>query len=195
LFRDQSSFLLAWKLIFDSFEDASLRIKSSHIEQIRNSDLVAQTLLPTIFSLLGVGGQASEKRFDIGCWQVDEFVMESQSLCLFLEWSQRQVKSVLTRFSLLYIASVYDPEEPSGLSVLAAYLYYKGLIHVPVRTDRHLVGRITSSRREADLFPSPLFTVAAPILVARVQGSTALNGRCLVSQSISFSLQALPCPY
>lgn len=120
----QSTYLLAWELVFDFFEDASLRMKSSYVEQLRNAGLIGLAFLPNVFSILDVA-ETSTRPFDLGPWAVDEFIIERKSsLSLF---------SRENGFDSWLMLPVYDPENENALPVLAAYLYYRALIHVPVR--------------------------------------------------------------
>lgn len=69
---------------------------------------------------------------------------------------------------------VYDPEEPTALALLAAHLYYRALINIPVRLSRNLVGLFPPN----ELTTAPL--VDRSFLVARVQGSPAFACRQLL---------------
>lgn len=94
--------LLAWDLLFEYFEDAvsvrsanlyrslltpcaftsqSLKLKTSYIEQLRNHDLVTASLLPSVFSILGVSGSRN-RPFELAPWAVDEFMLERKSTCV-----------------------------------------------------------------------------------------------------------------
>lgn len=63
--------------MFDFFEDASLRMKTSYVEQLRNAGLIGLAFLPSIFSILDVA-ETSTRPFDLGPWAVDEFVIERE---------------------------------------------------------------------------------------------------------------------
>lgn len=94
---------LAWMLVFDSFKDASEKVKSGYTEQIRSLDLIATYFAPNILGLLGVTlPSGSRKPFKLDCWAVDEF----------------------------YLA-LYDPTSLLSARLLAAHLYFRALQCVP----------------------------------------------------------------
>ena len=73
-FAGASSFLLAWLTAFRFFEFASPRIKAGYIDQLRTEDLVAASLLPSLFGLLSLTDRT--RAFDIAPWAVEEFHFE-----------------------------------------------------------------------------------------------------------------------
>ncbi|KAI0747035.1 hypothetical protein C8Q80DRAFT_1178930 [Daedaleopsis nitida] len=94
-------YLLAWMITLDLFLDASLKVKSGYIDQLRDLDLVGSRLLPAIFGILDLyGGMA--KAFKLEVWDVDECYLE-----------------------------LYAPDTPLSLRLLTAHLYYRALLLVP----------------------------------------------------------------
>ncbi|KDQ60057.1 hypothetical protein JAAARDRAFT_32435 [Jaapia argillacea MUCL 33604] len=94
-------YLLGWMITFDLFTDASFRVKSGYIEQLRDLDIIASHFLPSIFEILGLYGSArAALKLDI--WGVDEFHIP-----------------------------FYDPDSSVSLQLLAAHLYYRALLVVP----------------------------------------------------------------
>ncbi|EJD43916.1 hypothetical protein AURDEDRAFT_185239 [Auricularia subglabra TFB-10046 SS5] len=94
---------LAWMLVFDSFKDASAKVKTGFTEQIRGLDLIATYFAPNILGMLGVTlPSGSRKPFKLDCWAVDEF----------------------------YLA-LYDPASLLSARLLAAHLYFRALQCVP----------------------------------------------------------------
>ncbi|CED83880.1 Predicted E3 ubiquitin ligase [Phaffia rhodozyma] len=93
--------LLGWDLIFSHFNGASLKIKSSYIEQLRNEELVAAVFIPTILTLLNVS-ETKIQLFDLAPWAVDEFIID-----------------------------LYDPETPYASALFGAHLFYQALIVAP----------------------------------------------------------------
>ncbi|KAI0777188.1 hypothetical protein BD413DRAFT_171550 [Trametes elegans] len=94
-------YLLAWMITLDLFTDASLKVKSGYIDQLRDLDLVGGRLLPTIFSLLGLYGGIA-KAFKLDIWDVDEFYLD-----------------------------YYDADTPISLRLLTAHVYYRALYLLP----------------------------------------------------------------
>jgi len=66
-----TALLLGWTIIFDFFENVSIKIKNSYTEQLRSSGLVETSFLPVIFSALGISSK--DKPFPVEMWAVDEF--------------------------------------------------------------------------------------------------------------------------
>lgn len=113
-------FLLSWLLAFEHFVKAvsqqlhaapnraalmiaqqSPRIKSAYIEQLRNTEVVSSCLLPTLFSLIGIGGR--RRIVDLAVWSVDSFELDL----------------------------VEDDSAEAPLALLAAHVYYRTLQSVP----------------------------------------------------------------
>ncbi|TFK17269.1 hypothetical protein FA15DRAFT_567907, partial [Coprinopsis marcescibilis] len=59
--------MLAWLLLFNLFKNASFKVKSMYIEQLRNHDLVRSRLLPTIVNILHLG-KGPGKAFKVQIW-------------------------------------------------------------------------------------------------------------------------------
>ncbi|KAH9941137.1 uncharacterized protein BXZ73DRAFT_75106 [Epithele typhae] len=94
-------YLLAWMVTFDLFLDASLKVKSGYIDQLRDLDLVGARLLPTVFGILDLyGGMA--KAFKVDIWDVDEYYLD-----------------------------FYSAETSLSQRLLTAHLYYRALLLVP----------------------------------------------------------------
>ncbi|KAI0824805.1 hypothetical protein BC628DRAFT_1321461 [Trametes gibbosa] len=94
-------YLLAWMVTLDLFTDASLKVKSGYIDQIRELDLVSAQLLPTLFGLLGLYGGIA-KAFKLDIWDIDEFYLDSCS-----------------------------SDSLMSLKLLAAHVYYRTLLLLP----------------------------------------------------------------
>ncbi|KAK1229957.1 hypothetical protein PQX77_006950, partial [Marasmius sp. AFHP31] len=95
-------YLLGWMLLFDLFEDTSLKVRSGYIEQLRALNVISLSFIPTIFGILGLDRGGIAKAFKLGVWDVQEFYV-----------------------------SYYDTGESFSLPVFAAHLYYRSLLTVP----------------------------------------------------------------
>ncbi|KAK1235775.1 hypothetical protein PQX77_000989 [Marasmius sp. AFHP31] len=95
-------YFLGWMLLFDLFEDTSLKVRSGYIEQLRALDVISLNFIPTIFGILGLDRGGIAKAFKLGVWDVQEFYV-----------------------------SHYDTGESFSLPVFAAHLYYRSLLTVP----------------------------------------------------------------
>ncbi|GAA5859119.1 hypothetical protein JCM1840_003760 [Sporobolomyces johnsonii] len=71
---EASSYLLAWLTAFAFFEQASPRLRSAYIDQLRNADLVAGSLLPALFGLLNLSDRT--RPIDLSPWSIDDFHLE-----------------------------------------------------------------------------------------------------------------------
>ncbi|RDB18704.1 E3 ubiquitin-protein ligase listerin [Hypsizygus marmoreus] len=115
-------YLLAWMLLFDLFQDASLKVRTSYIEQLRNLGVVETYFLPNVISLLRLD-QGPLKAYKLDIWAVDEFYVE-----------------------------FYNRTFDFSLTLLAAHLYYRALLTIPslIHTwvldckDRQLSSSITN---------------------------------------------------
>ncbi|KAF8634833.1 hypothetical protein AX17_004084 [Amanita inopinata Kibby_2008] len=94
-------YLLGWMLIFDSFQDASLKVRSSYIDQLRNLDLIYKRFMPGILGLLHLENGVA-KAFKLDIWSVDQYYVE-----------------------------LYETGTVFSLPLLAAHLYYRALLTVP----------------------------------------------------------------
>ncbi|KAF7323573.1 Delta-9 fatty acid desaturase protein [Mycena kentingensis (nom. inval.)] len=94
-------YLLGWMVVFDLFIDASLKVRSSYIDQLRSLDIIASVFIPNLFSLLGVD-QGIPKAFKLDLWAIDEYYIDA-----------------------------YDLGSPWSLQVLAGHLYYRALQIIP----------------------------------------------------------------
>ncbi|ORX97819.1 hypothetical protein K493DRAFT_11347 [Basidiobolus meristosporus CBS 931.73] len=65
-------YLFAWMNLYDHFEESSFKVKSNHVDQLKETDALPE-LLTVIFSLLGLNGSIP---FDLSKWQVDEFEVQ-----------------------------------------------------------------------------------------------------------------------
>ncbi|CAG8707712.1 28909_t:CDS:10, partial [Gigaspora margarita] len=99
-------YLLAWMLIFDHFNNATLKFKSQLILCIKEIDITSKFCYK-IFETLGLGGQTTP--YNLSKWDIREFYIEA--------------------FELQYSAAL-------GFPLLCAHLYYRSLRHIPsiVRT-------------------------------------------------------------
>ncbi|KAJ2933069.1 hypothetical protein H1R20_g4020, partial [Candolleomyces eurysporus] len=80
--HDLFGWMLGWMLVFDLFKDASFKVKSMYIEQLRNLDLVASRLLPAIIHLLRLD-EGLNKAVKVELWAVDEFYVSSLAAHLY----------------------------------------------------------------------------------------------------------------
>ncbi|GAA5947534.1 hypothetical protein JCM3765_001719 [Sporobolomyces pararoseus] len=69
-----STYLLAWLTTFAFFGPASPRLRSAYIDQLRNNDLVASSLLPSLFSLFNLSDRT--RPTDLSPWSIDDFHLE-----------------------------------------------------------------------------------------------------------------------
>lgn len=100
--RTAFGYFLSWIAVFEHFENASLTVKSAFLGEIEKRNLLIDSLLPTVFALVGL---ADDRRrpFDPSRFLIEE---------VFLD--QIDAESSLT-----------------VLQVLAAHVYLRALIHVP----------------------------------------------------------------
>ncbi|KAI0371298.1 hypothetical protein BV20DRAFT_1035310 [Pilatotrama ljubarskyi] len=144
-------YLLAWMVTLDLFTDASLKVKSGYIDQIRDLDLVGARLLPVIFSLLELYGGIA-KAFKLDIWDLDEFYLD-----------------------------YYSADSPLSLRLLAAHVYYRTLLLLPslIRNwlaecrDRQLstaVASYTSKHFSPAIIRTELARVKDPNAAAELSG-------------------------
>ncbi|GAC73853.1 predicted E3 ubiquitin ligase [Moesziomyces antarcticus T-34] len=100
--RTAFGYFLSWIALFEHFENASLSVKSTFLGEIESRQLLVDSLLPTVFALVGLADE-SRRPFD-----PSRFVLEE----VFLD--EMDAESSLT-----------------VLQVLAAHVYLRALIHVP----------------------------------------------------------------
>ena len=100
--RTAFGYFLSWIAVFEHFENASLLVKSAFLAEIEKRHLLVDSLLPTVFALVGLADD-NRRPFD-----PSRFVLEE----VFLD--QVDAESSLT-----------------VLQVLAAHVYLRALIHVP----------------------------------------------------------------
>ncbi|CDO70174.1 hypothetical protein BN946_scf184774.g2 [Trametes cinnabarina] len=144
-------YLLTWMVTLDLFTNASLKVKSGYVDQLRDLALVGERLLPTTFTLLNLyGGMA--KAFKLEIWDVDEF---------FLDY--------------------YSADSPISLRLLTAHVYYRALLLLPslIRSwladcrDRQLytaVASYTSKHFSPALIRTELARVRDPDVTAELSG-------------------------
>ncbi|KZT68385.1 hypothetical protein DAEQUDRAFT_727954 [Daedalea quercina L-15889] len=121
-YQHSPCYFLAWMLAFDHFANASLKVKSAYIEQLRDLGLVGEHLLPSVFSTLGLSG-GNSKAFKLDIWSIEQLYLDS-----------------------------YSGDSALSLGLLAAHLYYRALLVVPslIRNwlsdcrDRQLLNRVTT---------------------------------------------------
>ncbi|KAF9447824.1 hypothetical protein P691DRAFT_670660 [Macrolepiota fuliginosa MF-IS2] len=93
--------LLGWMLVFDLFQDASFKVKSTYVEQMRNSNLIAASFIPLFLAILHLeGGQTKVLKLDV--WAVNEFYVD-----------------------------LFELGTPPAIPLLAAHIYYRALLSVP----------------------------------------------------------------
>ncbi|EIW55564.1 ubiquitin-protein ligase RKR1 [Trametes versicolor FP-101664 SS1] len=149
--EEWSGYLLAWMVALDLFTDASLKVKSGYIDQIRDLDLVAAKLLPTLFSLLDLYGGIA-KAFKLDIWDIDEFYLD-----------------------------YYTSDSTISLRLLAAHVYYRTLLLLPslIRTwltdcrDRQLstaVASYTSKHFSPAIIRTELARVKDPNVATELSG-------------------------
>uniref|UniRef100_V5EW94 E3 ubiquitin-protein ligase listerin n=2 Tax=Kalmanozyma brasiliensis (strain GHG001) TaxID=1365824 RepID=V5EW94_KALBG len=100
--RTAFGYFLSWIAVFEHFEGASLSVKSAFLAEIEKRNLLVESLLPTVFALVGLADE-TRRPFD-----PSRFVLEE----VFLD--QIDAESSLT-----------------VLQVLAAHVYLRALIHMP----------------------------------------------------------------
>ncbi|KAF8198654.1 hypothetical protein BJ912DRAFT_1055525 [Pholiota molesta] len=95
-------YLLAWMLVFDLFQDASFKVKSSYIEQLRDLNIVVDRFVPCFLGLLRLDQGNIAKVFKLDIWAVDKFYVE-----------------------------FYEPGSLHAIPVLTAHVYYRALLSIP----------------------------------------------------------------
>ncbi|EJD05481.1 uncharacterized protein FOMMEDRAFT_103536 [Fomitiporia mediterranea MF3/22] len=145
------AYLLGWMIIFDLFDEASLRVKIGYATQLRNLDLIGSNFLPFIFDLLEVY-RGRGKPFPLEQWSVEE-----------------------------YFVQFYDTETRLSPRLLAAHLFYRALLNVPSLIaswwtgckDRQLViavSNLTTKYYSPVLIAAELQHVKDPAGVAELSG-------------------------
>ncbi|KAF9003444.1 hypothetical protein BDQ17DRAFT_1425395 [Cyathus striatus] len=94
-------YLLGWTLLFDLFKNASFKVRSGYIEQLRNSDIVIAHFVPCFIGLLHLD-EGLTKSFKLDIWAVDEFYIE-----------------------------LFEPGTDFSIPLFAAHLYYRALLTIP----------------------------------------------------------------
>ncbi|TFK64592.1 hypothetical protein BDN72DRAFT_260036 [Pluteus cervinus] len=94
-------YLLGWMLLFDLFQDASLKVRASYIDQLRSLDILASYFFPNLLVLLRLD-EGISKAFKLDVWGIDEFYVD-----------------------------LYEPNSGFAIPVLAAHLYYRALLTLP----------------------------------------------------------------
>ncbi|KAI5116021.1 hypothetical protein M0805_005027, partial [Coniferiporia weirii] len=94
-------YLLGWMIVFDLFNDASLRVKMGYAAQLRDLDLIESNFLPNILDLLDIYSGRS-KPFNLEMWSIEE-----------------------------YFVTLYDSDSLLSAKLLAAHLFYRALLNVP----------------------------------------------------------------
>lgn len=146
----------------------SLKVKSGYIDQIRDLDLVAAKLLPTLFSLLDLYGGIA-KAFKLDIWDIDEFYLDCKPS---------------SSFACLYLFTAlpdYTSDSTISLRLLAAHVYYRTLLLLPslIRTwladcrDRQLstaVASYTSKHFSPAIIRTELARVKDPNVATELSG-------------------------
>ncbi|KAJ3986996.1 hypothetical protein F5890DRAFT_1406039 [Lentinula detonsa] len=99
-------YLLGWMLLFDLFVDTSMKVRMRYIDQLRNSSIIEEHFIPSVFSLLGLD-RGIVKAYKLDMWAVNEFYSNSCH------------------------SSVFEAGSSSSLQNFAAHLYYRALLTVP----------------------------------------------------------------
>ncbi|KAJ3784444.1 hypothetical protein GGU10DRAFT_357775 [Lentinula aff. detonsa] len=94
-------YLLGWMLLFDLFVDTSMKVRMRYIDQLRNSSIIEEHFIPTVFSLLRLD-RGIVKAYKLDMWAVNEFYVQ-----------------------------FFEAGSSSGLQNFAAHLYYRALLTVP----------------------------------------------------------------
>ncbi|TDL24483.1 hypothetical protein BD410DRAFT_785971 [Rickenella mellea] len=94
-------YMLGWMIIFDLFNDASLKVKMGYASQIRDLGIIATNFLPTIFASLDLYSGRS-RAFQLDIWAIDEYYIQ-----------------------------LHEPDSPLSLKLLAAHLFYRALLNIP----------------------------------------------------------------
>ncbi|KAJ8701215.1 hypothetical protein PTI98_000028 [Pleurotus ostreatus] len=94
--------LLGWMVLFDLFVDASLKVRSAYVEQLRELGLVATAFIPHILDILRLTEGVVGRAVKLDVWAVDEFYVQ-----------------------------YYDARAPFSLPLLAAHLYFRALLTIP----------------------------------------------------------------
>ncbi|KAF9477335.1 hypothetical protein BDN70DRAFT_881303 [Pholiota conissans] len=95
-------YLLGWMLVFDLFQDASFKVKSSYIEQLRDLNLVLDRFIPCFLGILHLNQGSLVKAFKLDIYSVDKFYVE-----------------------------LYQPGNVHTIPVLTAHVYYRALLSIP----------------------------------------------------------------
>lgn len=114
--------LLGWMLVFDLFQDASFKVKSGYIEQLRNQELISNSFIPLLLALLRLD-TGLEKAFKLNVWSISDFYVD-----------------------------LFELGSPLSIHLLTAHLYYRALLSVPALIyswlsnckDRQLSTTVTS---------------------------------------------------
>ncbi|KAJ3574319.1 hypothetical protein NP233_g1845 [Leucocoprinus birnbaumii] len=93
--------LLGWMLIFDLFQDASFKVKSGYIEQLRNQELIGNNFIPLLLVILRLEA-GLEKAFKLNVWSINDFYVD-----------------------------LFELGSSISIHLLAAHLYYRALLTVP----------------------------------------------------------------
>lgn len=108
LSKQVMSYLLAWLAIFEHFEEASVQLKSIYAGQLQQDGLLANSLLPTVFSLLEPRKSRRNKEgqmvgpFDPDRYSVDEIFVD-----------------------------LLEPKDSSSIHQLATHIYFRALLYTP----------------------------------------------------------------
>ncbi|KAI7862837.1 hypothetical protein BDF14DRAFT_1735151 [Spinellus fusiger] len=94
-------FLLSWLLMFDHFNDVTLKLKQEYTSQIKESELIS-LLMPVLFNIMGVGYAQEVISFDLSPWDI-------------------------TYYQIIG----FDSTAEMSYLLLASHLYYKALKHIP----------------------------------------------------------------
>ncbi|KAL5521576.1 hypothetical protein ACEPAF_2324 [Sanghuangporus sanghuang] len=149
--RNIFAYLLGWTIVFDLFDNASLRVKMSYATQLRDLDLIGSSFLPFIFDLLELYGGRS-RPFPLEAWSVEE-----------------------------YYVQFYDPDSLLSPRLFAAHLFYRALLNVPslianwwaACKDRQLLTSVTNLTTK---YYSPVLIAAELRHIKDPEGVAELSG-------------------
>lgn len=100
----------------------SPRLRTAYIDQLRNNDLVASALLPSLFGLFNLSDRT--RPTDLSPWSIDDFHLEGES------FDTRTVRSG-KETDIALLDSVVESLDTLTLPVFAAHVYYRSLQAVP----------------------------------------------------------------
>lgn len=150
--------LISWMVLFDLFEDASVKVKSGYLEHLTKTGLVTTGLMPIIFTHLDIDTGA--KPFKLDLWSVDEFLIDecdpSDELSVRLLTAHVYYRALVTvpSFAREYITS-------SGRRTQATAAAYTATYYSPIIIADELA-RVKSASATSELDVENLSVKVAP---------------------------------